>query len=118
MTTLIYREGTSSFNYEDAERINTLSWHSDVSYEIQPPGVTSLFLIEFPESGGDTLYADMREAYNRLSKPMQEFVEGLSAVHSGVAQANFSRAGNRGGIVRREPGACLSFLTPLGRPSD
>ena len=31
------------------------------------------------------------------------FLRTLSAVHSGVDQAHFSRSGNRGGVVRREP---------------
>jgi sulfonate dioxygenase len=32
-------------------------WHSDVSYEIQPPGTTSLKVITGPEYGGDTLWS-------------------------------------------------------------
>jgi sulfonate dioxygenase len=55
----------------------------------------------------------MREAYRRLSKPMQAFLEGLEgAVHSGVAQANHSRSGARGGIVRRAP---VEHVHPLVR---
>lgn len=78
-----------------------------MTYEKQPLGLTTLFLLDSPESGGDTIFAEyvlpsvdlrapslyidihfsvyfatcsMREAYNRLSKPMQEFLEGLDAV--------------------------------------
>lgn len=64
------------------------------------------------ESGGDTLYADMREAYRRLSPAMQAFLSTLSAVHSGVAQANHSLSGARGGIVRRQP---VEHVHPLVR---
>jgi sulfonate dioxygenase len=32
-------------------------WHSDVSYEIQPPATTSLKVITGPEYGGDTLWS-------------------------------------------------------------
>ena len=32
-------------------------WHSDVTYEIQPPSYTSLKVIEGPEYGGDTLWS-------------------------------------------------------------
>ena len=42
-------------------------------------------------------------AYQRLSPPFREFLETLQVVHSGVAQAEYSRKGNRGGIVKREP---------------
>jgi sulfonate dioxygenase len=45
----------------------------------------------------------MTEAYNRLSPSFREYLETLSVVHSGVEQAEYSRRGNRGGTVRREP---------------
>lgn len=32
-------------------------WHSDVSYELQPPCTTSLKLNTSPELGGDTLWS-------------------------------------------------------------
>ena len=32
-------------------------WHSDVTYEIQPPSTTSLKVITCPEYGGDTLWS-------------------------------------------------------------
>jgi sulfonate dioxygenase len=50
--------------------------------------VTSfLCALEVPECGGDTLYLNSMEAYDKLSEPMKQFLEGLSAVHSGAAQA-------------------------------
>jgi alpha-ketoglutarate-dependent taurine dioxygenase len=36
-----------------------------------------------PEVGGDTLWASGYEAYDRLSLPMQKFLEGLTAEHDG-----------------------------------
>lgn len=39
----------------------------------------------------------------KLSPAFVAFLKTLKAVHSGVEQANFSRSGRRGGIVRREP---------------
>ena len=82
-------------------RTSSVAWHSDVSYEQQPPGTTFLNVLDKPETGGDTLFVDSVEAYNRLSPLFQERLHGLKATHSGVEQANASRA--RGGIVRREP---------------
>ena len=32
-------------------------WHSDVSYELQPPSTTSLKVITGPPYGGDTLWS-------------------------------------------------------------
>lgn len=83
-------------------RAGRTSWHSDVSYERQPPGTTFFWVLDQPESGGgDTLFLSQVEAYNRLSDGFKQRLEGLRAVHSAVYQAEFSR--KRGGPVRREP---------------
>ncbi|GAA5888521.1 hypothetical protein JCM6882_008982 [Rhodosporidiobolus microsporus] len=100
---LVYRDSKSTLNYEVDTRLTSTVWHSDVTYEEQPPGLTLLMLFDSPPSGGDTGYADMRAAYKHLSPSFREYLETLSAVHSGIEQANYSRAGNRGGIVKREP---------------
>ncbi|KAL8280158.1 hypothetical protein RQP46_007488 [Phenoliferia psychrophenolica] len=77
--------------------------HLLTPHEEQPPGLTTLFLFDSPPSGGDTGYADQRGAYNHLSPNFRAYLETLSAVHSGVQQAELSRKGNRGGVVKREP---------------
>jgi len=82
-------------------RTSSVAWHSDVSYEQQPPGTTFLYILDVPETGGDTLFANQVEAYNRLSPGFQERLHGLRATHSGIEQVNASRA--KGGAVRREP---------------
>ncbi|KAI9439838.1 alpha-ketoglutarate-dependent sulfonate dioxygenase [Lactarius indigo] len=76
-------------------------WHSDVSYELQPPSTTSLKVITGPEVGGDTLWSSGYALYSSLSPGFQTYLEGLSAVHSAVAQADGARAA--GLPVRREP---------------
>ncbi|KAL2008791.1 hypothetical protein VTN00DRAFT_6985 [Thermoascus crustaceus] len=80
---------------------NSITWHSDVTFEKQPPGTTFLYLLDGPTSGGDTLFANMALAYQRLSPEFRKRLHGLKAVHSGIEQANSSLA--RGGIVRRDP---------------
>ncbi|KAF8158634.1 alpha-ketoglutarate catabolism dioxygenase [Mycena galopus ATCC 62051] len=89
--------------YLGGDRINRTSWHSDVSYEKQTPGTTFFFILDQPDSGtgGDTLFLSQVEAYRRLSPEFKKRLEGLRAVHSAVAQAEFSR--KRNGPVRREP---------------
>ena len=82
-------------------RTSSVAWHSDISYEEQPPGTTFLYILDKPESGGDTLYVDTVEAYRRLSPQFQKILHGLEATHSGVEQVNSAAA--RGGIKRREP---------------
>ncbi|GAA97241.1 uncharacterized protein L969DRAFT_91911 [Mixia osmundae IAM 14324] len=94
---LVYRDRKSSFNYEKSDRTNSVTWHSDVSYETQPPGLTSLFLFSSPESGGDTLFVNTAKAYERLSPEFRERLHGLQVVHSGHEQANYLRRdGKRG----------------------
>jgi len=60
-----------------------VTWHSDVTYEKQPPGTTFLYLLDGPAAGGDTLFANQAEAYRRLSPEFQKRLHGLKASHSG-----------------------------------
>lgn len=92
------------------ERTNSITWHSDVSYELQPPGTTFLYFLDGPTAGGDTLFANTAEAYQRLSPEFRKRLHGLKAVHSGHEQAAAALA--RGSIVRREP---VSNVHPLVR---
>ena len=56
-------------------------FHSDVSCDLEPPLGTMLQLHVLPECGGDTMFANMYMAYDSLSKPMQNFLNGLRASH-------------------------------------
>jgi taurine dioxygenase len=58
-------------------------WHTDMSCCEVPPMGSILYLTEIPPVGGDTLFASMYAAYDRLSPAMQEFLSGLVAVHDG-----------------------------------
>ncbi|KAK9245369.1 hypothetical protein V1506DRAFT_489960 [Lipomyces tetrasporus] len=100
---LVYRSKTeaASENIFFKDHVSSVAWHSDVTYEKQPPGTTFLAILDGPESGGDTIFADTQEAYNRLSEPFRQRLHGLSVLHSGVAQADAAK--NAGGVVRREP---------------
>ena len=91
-------------------RTSTVAWHSDVTYERQPPGTTFLYILDTPSTGGDTLFVNMAEAYRRLSPGFRERLHGLKAVHSGIEQAESARS--RDSIVRREP---VTSIHPLVR---
>lgn len=98
-------EGKSAYILSFQHIINNLStfsiaWHSDITYENQPAGLTFLKLDVLPPVGGDTLWASAYEAYDRLSAPMQKFVEGLEAVHDG--QVHQDRAKRSGNFIRRD----------------
>lgn len=100
---LVYKDGASTFNYELHDSLQPTVWHSDVSYELQPPGLTTFFLLAAPATGGDTAFVSQVSLLRTFSPQFRAFLKTLKAVHSGVSQAEFSRAGNRGGVVRREP---------------
>ncbi|ORX38373.1 hypothetical protein BD324DRAFT_620609 [Kockovaella imperatae] len=62
-------------------------FHSDVTYELQPPGATILRLLVTPEVGNDTLWSSGYNVYSSLSRPYQRYLESLSAIHTGYNQA-------------------------------
>jgi taurine dioxygenase len=57
-------------------------WHSDITYEDEPPMGSILHGVITPPTGGDTLYADMTRAYDALDDATKQQIEGLKAVHS------------------------------------
>ncbi|KAJ5243177.1 Taurine catabolism dioxygenase TauD/TfdA [Penicillium citrinum] len=67
-------------------------WHSDITFEPIPSDYTLLRLTELPKTGGDTLFASGYEVYDRLSKPYQKFLEGLTATY---AQPRFNEVAGR-----------------------
>ncbi|KAJ7823561.1 hypothetical protein B0H14DRAFT_3088869 [Mycena olivaceomarginata] len=93
---LVYRDANSTFNFEVSDSTTSTVWHSDVSYELQPPGLTTFFLLAQPDVGGDTLFTSQVSTLQKLSPQFVAFLRTLTA-------AEFSRSGKRGGIVRREP---------------
>ena len=56
-------------------------WHSDTVYQQVPPMGTILYGIEIPPYGGDTEFANQYLAYETLSAPLRDFLDGLTAVH-------------------------------------
>lgn len=104
------RADASEFNRVFSERSNAVAWHSDVSYELQPPGITFFTVLDGPDAGGDTIFADTVEAYKRLSPEFQKRLAGLHVLHTSGDQATNSRS--QGGIERRAP---VSNIHPLIR---
>lgn len=69
-----------------AHRTTSVGFHSDVSYEITPLRFT-LFQVLESGDGGDTVFVDTVEAYNRLSPAFQKRLEGLHVLHTSEDQA-------------------------------
>lgn len=56
-------------------------WHSDVTWRAEPSLGSVLSALEIPPVGGDTLFANMNLAYEKLPQDVREFVTGKTAVH-------------------------------------
>lgn len=66
-------------NRESRGRENT--WHSDVTWRLEPSLGSILRSLEIPPVGGDTLFADMYAAYDGLTDEVKERIEGRTAIH-------------------------------------
>jgi taurine dioxygenase len=67
------------------------SWHTDVTFVDAYPKASILRAVTIPASGGDTVWANTAEAYNRLPRPLQILVDELWAVHSNLYDYAASR---------------------------
>jgi taurine dioxygenase len=66
----------------DGERPpDTDDWHTDLTFQREPPFMSVLHAIEVPETGGDTLWANMYAAYDALPAEIQALLSRSSAVH-------------------------------------
>src|SRR5262252_2660377 len=66
------------------------AWHSDASWREQPPFGCVLRCVECPEVGGDTMWANMVLAYEKLPDQIKTQIAGLRARHS--IEATFGAA--------------------------
>lgn len=56
-------------------------WHSDVTWRPEPSLGSVLSALEIPHVGGDTLFANMNLAYEKLPQAIREQITGLTAIH-------------------------------------
>src|SRR5688572_363845 len=66
------------------------AWHTDATWREQPPSGCVLRCVECPEVGGDTIWANMVLAYERLPDEIKERIADLRARHS--IEATFGAA--------------------------
>jgi taurine dioxygenase len=58
------------------------NWHSDWSFQANPPAGTCLYGIVIPPVGGDTLFANQHAALDAIPRSMRAKLEGKMAIHS------------------------------------
>jgi taurine dioxygenase len=56
-------------------------WHTDMSYNPEPPCASALYALEVPPSGGDTGFTNMYLAYETLPEELRRRVEGRLCRH-------------------------------------
>jgi taurine dioxygenase len=67
---------------ENSKRVAGEAWHSDVSCDEKPPMGSILYIHDVPpDGGGDTMFANMYQAYETLSEPLRAMLDGLTAIH-------------------------------------
>ena len=84
------------------------AWHSDTAYLHKPPAATLLYAVEVPDAAGDTLFADMHEAYDSLSEGFKRFLQQLKG-HNTAALVH-----NAGGVYSNMAGD--RGTTPIANP--
>ncbi|MFC5697499.1 TauD/TfdA dioxygenase family protein, partial [Pseudomonas sp. GCM10022186] len=66
------------------------AWHTDATWRESPPMGCVLRCVECPPVGGDTMWANMALAYEKLPADVKQRIEGLRARHS--IEASFGAA--------------------------
>ena len=57
-------------------------WHSDGTWQTFPSKASILYGIEIPRVGGNTMFADLYQAWETLTPTMQRMLDGQQAVHA------------------------------------
>ena len=78
-------------------------WHADVTFRERPALGSLLYARIVPPVGGDTLWANMESAYEALSEPVRDAIDGLTAVHNVCGGGPYGRVPSYRDIVREQP---------------
>ncbi|RSM77538.1 taurine dioxygenase [Amycolatopsis sp. WAC 01375] len=66
----------------DSEQGRANQWHTDVTFVLNPPKVSTLRSLVVPPYGGETLIANSAAAYRDLPEPLRAFADTLRAEHT------------------------------------
>jgi alpha-ketoglutarate-dependent taurine dioxygenase len=69
-------------NAGETSSIFAEAWHTDWSFQSDPPAGTCLYGITIPEAGGDTLFANQHMALEEMPSTLRARIEGRCAIHS------------------------------------
>ncbi len=99
---------------DDEFRAFGSGWHSDVTFYERPPLGSILYALQSPERGGDTMFANMCLAYDKLSDGLKEMLDGMTAIHS----AGDTYGTRNSGAMRRKEFGGKSMTIRYGDDAD
>ena len=98
------------------------NWHTDWSFQENPPAGTCLYGKIIPTIGGDTLFANQHLALEKMSPSLRKKLEGKQAIHSalvpyspGGGYGDKDREMGRSMDIRASDQAFLKQLHPIIR---
>lgn len=75
-------DGTRNVLAVDSETSKANEWHTDVTFVVNPPQLTTLRSIVTTPYGGETLIANAAAAYRDLPDPLRALADSLRVVHT------------------------------------
>ena len=88
-------------------------WHTDDTYQANPPIGAILHGVKIPDVGGDTLWISLYAAYDALSESMKMVLEDLVAVHDVTKTYNLAV---EAGLTDIEPQVMRDTYPPVEHP--
>tara|TARA_Y100001960_G_scaffold330263_2_gene423819 strand:- start:438 stop:1274 length:837 start_codon:yes stop_codon:yes gene_type:complete len=89
-------------------------WHSDLAYMKRPSLGSILYSLEVPPKGGNTLFANMTQAYNKLTKTLKTRLEDLTAINR-VAEGRRNSADGRIRMSKAQLAKTPDVIHPIVR---
>lgn len=74
--------GTTNVLAVDSETSKANAWHTDVTFVVNPPQLTTLRSVVTTPYGGETLIANAAAAYRDLPEPLRALADSLRVVHT------------------------------------
>lgn len=90
-----------------------LVWHTDMSYNPEPPSASLLYALAIPPAGGNTSFCSMYRAYETLPPDLAERISGLFCIHD--ASRNSAGELRRGFAEVTDPRETVGARHPLVR---
>jgi taurine dioxygenase len=88
-----------AITHDENNRGRENTWHSDVTWRLEPSLGSILRALDVPPVGGDTLFSDMVAAYEGLTDEIKAKIEGRTAIHD---FAHFRRGMRKRGLSEEQ----------------